>query len=209
MTKKRTAKLFLLACALFLLGACGTETQEKTASQEAIKSTTSSKSKKALAPSLTTAREETTATGTEKETPTTSNQTSTEANTQNQADSVSTPSTPTNSAINLQSLVDGDFSSIAGTWQNDLGYSLTITSDGSVSLSQNPTTYSIKYNQLANNTFFGTIFNPNSPTDGQALLVIPAGTQNPHYQTAESVSNVDRLLLGQDENADMHPYYRQ
>lgn len=133
MKAKTITKYFLLVTTALLLGACGTQKPEKTASQEAVKTTSSSKPKQTSTASTTTTTEKTSTKATEKESPTTSVPATTEANKTNQTAGASTPSAPTNSSINIQGLADGDFSSIAGTWVNDLGETLVFDEKGLVS----------------------------------------------------------------------------
>ena len=52
---------------------------------------------------------------------------------------------------------------------------------------------------------WGTIYPKDAQVGGAAFIVIPAGIADP---ITGNVSNTDHILIGQDENANAHPFYR-
>ena len=59
--------------------------------------------------------------------------------------------------------------------------------------------------KIVANTFWGTIYPKDAQVGGAAFIVVPAGVADP---VTGQVSNTDRILSGQDENANTHPFYR-
>lgn len=114
--------------------------------------------------------------------------------------------TPTTaSSISVENIANGDFSTIAGTWSNDLGESVTVDSNGQANVSGDSDPYSVVSGTIEGNVFFGGIFNPIYEVGGAAFIVIPAGTANPY---SGEVVTVDTIVIGQSGDANQHPYYR-
>ncbi|MCY7186232.1 DUF6287 domain-containing protein [Streptococcus gallolyticus] len=114
--------------------------------------------------------------------------------------------TPTTaSSISVENIANGDFSTIAGTWSNDLGESVTVDSNGQTSISSHSESYLITSNTLEGNVSFGTIYNSDSEYGSAAFIIIPAGTANPY---SGEVVAVDTIVIGQGGDANQHPYYR-
>lgn len=120
--------------------------------------------------------------------------------------STQTPSQATTSGgLDINAAASGDFSAIAGTWTNDLGDSVTISANGSVTATSLTGTYQISSNGVTGNAFFGTVYNPNESAGSANITVIPANVANPR---TGGVTSQDSLTMGQDASADDHPYYR-
>ena len=102
--------------------------------------------------------------------------------------------TQSSSSFNGKQLSSGDYSSIAGTWTNSRGEFVTISPDGTV---QNGSgyTYHLYSGHLNNGNFSGTIA---SDIDSAAFWAIP-GTSN---------GDSDHLVIGQSEDAENYPFYR-
>lgn len=107
--------------------------------------------------------------------------------------------------LDLEQIAYGDFSSLSGTWTNDLGESITLTQDGQVSLSQSQALYQITTNIVKDDVYFGTIFNPDSMTDSAAFIVVPNGVADPFLG---EVGTNDRLIVGQCGSASEHPFFK-
>ena len=102
--------------------------------------------------------------------------------------------TQSSSSFNGKQLSSGDYSSIAGTWTNSRGEFVTISPDGTV---QNGSgyTYHLYSGHLNNGNFSGTIA---SDIDSAAFWAIP-GTGN---------GDSDHLVIGQSDDAENYPFYR-
>ncbi|MDU7944357.1 MAG: DUF6287 domain-containing protein, partial [Streptococcus salivarius] len=102
--------------------------------------------------------------------------------------------TQSSSSFNGKQLSSGDYSSIAGTWTNSRGEFVTISPDGTV---QNGSgyTYHLYSGHLNNGNFSGTIA---SDIDSAAFWAIP-GSGNGH---------LDHLVIGQSDDAENYPFYR-
>lgn len=107
--------------------------------------------------------------------------------------------------LDLEQIAYGDFSSLSGTWTNDLGESITLTQDGQVSLSQSQALYQITTNIVKDDVYFGTIYNPDSMTDSAAFIVVPNGVADPFLG---EVGTNDRLIIGQCGSASEHPFFK-
>ncbi|WP_141347870.1 DUF6287 domain-containing protein [Streptococcus equinus] len=108
-------------------------------------------------------------------------------------------------SLNFEQIAYGDFSSLSGTWTNDLGESITLTQGGQVSLSQSQALYQITTNIVKDDVYFGTIYNPNSMTDSAAFIVVPKGVADPFLG---EVGATDRLIVGQCGSASEHPFLK-
>lgn len=103
--------------------------------------------------------------------------------------------TETSAAMDLNACIAGDFSSVAGTWQNAYGDTLTFNNTGLVS-----DTYDMTYTG-PDGTFNLTVKNG---IGGAGLMMIPAGTPDP----AGTTYTEDVMFVGQDFSPGMAPYYR-
>lgn len=109
------------------------------------------------------------------------------------------------SSVNTASLAQADFSSIAGTWQDDQGNVMTIGADGKLSDGR----------FLYTNTVNGEIYMARLGTQegfSSGVFIVPAGASFPAAMDPAgdvAVDNShDRIMVGQDVNALYHPFYR-
>lgn len=134
--KKECKVTVILLCSLFLLGACSRTERAKPASSH-IKVTRTSKSraeKKVMKPNVSTNQEVVASS------PSVTDMTVAGNEVQDDETKVVSPSQdqanqPSESDIDFECLAYGDFSSLAGTWSNDLGESVTLAQDGQASFS--------------------------------------------------------------------------
>lgn len=218
----------LVAVALFstlLLGGCGnqkasTATSPST-SQKTVQTSSSSSAKKAVkktqASSSTVQEESSVATeasdmvsASSASVPETTVQTEQQATTPDQgqgevATQEDASQANVSSSVNIDSLTQADFSSIAGTWQDDQGNVMTIGADGTLSDGR----------FLYTNTVNGEIYMASLVTKEGAssgVFIIPAGASFPATMDAAGYVAVDnshdRIMVGQDVNALYHPFYR-
>lgn len=191
-TNQKITAVVLLS-SLFLLGACGKKENKDTSNNTSVKSSKVAKAKADTSES-TTSLSETETTPLQAETTSvaslaTENQTAPQAN----------------SSIDITALVNNDFSSIAGSWSNDLGETITIAADGQVTSTERTVPHKIVSGEAHDSIFSAGIGDPNQLVGGAAFIVIPAGIPNPHFgDTAQA----DRILIGQSEDADKHPFTR-
>lgn len=196
MKKSYQLATVLLLTSTLLLGACSKQSQSTGASS----STKSSQTTKTSSKSSSTTKKSSTSSSQASSTETTASLS------QSQTEQSSTATVTTaQSSINVGNLSNNDFSTVSGTWKDDLGNSVTVDANGQLSLTytgdnQSPTTIDaqISFLQTIDGVYFGNF-------SGSPIIVIPAGVANPHDS---SVSNSDRILIGQTADADMHPYYR-
>ena len=116
--------------------------------------------------------------------------------------------TPTTSGIDVNALANGDFSSIAGTWQDDLGNQLVFDANGLVSHTyrgNESSDYTLTNSQVYEGKF-GAFLTHKSGNEVASFTAIPKGAR--HYDTG-SENPKERILVGQDFTyASQHPYYR-
>lgn len=189
----------LLLLSSFLLIACG-KNQSKDTSQSSEK--TELKTSKSTSSSSKSKNKEKTS---ESESATEADQSSTEKDSNASQESTNEESSDVSSTIDLNALLNGDNTSIADTWENDLGEWVTITPNGQVYTNKTDLEYAIQSDRI-DQVFWGTIYNPESEYGSAAFIVVPAGVANPHFG---DTSDKDRILIGQDINADYHPYFRK
>ncbi|AND78806.1 DUF6287 domain-containing protein [Streptococcus pantholopis] len=103
------------------------------------------------------------------------------------------------SNIDINTIANGDFATLSGTWQNANGDSLTFDNYGLVSESQY-----IQFQSLHDGKASFTIGTVNAATGSAALWVIPAGTTS----VAGNTFDQDVLTVGQGAYADSTPYYK-
>lgn len=116
--------------------------------------------------------------------------------------------TPTTSGIDVNALANGDFSSIAGTWQDDLGNQLVFDANGLVSHTyrgNESSDYTLTNSQVYEDKF-GAFLTHKSGNEVASFTAIPKGARL--YDTG-SENPKERILVGQDFTyASQHPYYR-
>ena len=204
-----------MLCSLFLLGACHKNEAKNGSSDYSVVKTTQSSSKKAKsskakkkmtanASSNKKAGDSTQSAASEQMSPAQSSTTQPSSSATN-ADSNTSPAAEAKSTVDVNALASGDFSTISGTWSNDLGKSITINSNGQAAFAGEKREYGLTSEKIVANTFWGTIYPKDAQVGGAAFIVVPAGVADP---VTGQVSNTDRILSGQDENANTHPFYR-
>ena len=116
--------------------------------------------------------------------------------------------TPTTSGMDVNALANGDFSSIAGTWQDDLGNQLVFDANGLVSHTyrgNESSDYTLTNSQVYEGKF-GAFLTHKSGNQVASFTAIPKGARL--YDTG-SENPKERILVGQDFTyASQHPYYR-
>lgn len=119
--------------------------------------------------------------------------------------------TPASTGMDIAAIQNGDFSSIAGTWQNGKGYTYTFDSNGLVS----DKTYVNLARATVENGILKAYEDPTSPGPGGAVLYfIPKGVSLPDvvsggqtYADASDASR-DRVYVTQnDANQAMNDYF--
>ena len=133
------------------------------------------------------------------------NKTSADSNT---SPTPAAPVTPTTSGMDINALANGDFSSIAGTWQDDLGNQLVFDANGLVSHTyrgNESSDYTLTNSQVYEDKF-GAFLTHKSGNQVASFTAIPKGARL--YDTG-SENPKERILVGQDFTyASQHPYYR-
>lgn len=146
------------------------------------------------------------------------NSESTDTNSSTSSSSESQPSSSVNQNINeiapqIAVLYNGDFSKIAGIWQNDKGESVTITSSGLISGQDSDTDKQITYfKDCVTNTYYsGTIEVANKEpgmtyTGVGSFIYVPVEVKTEYDQTSDSR---DRVIIGQCPEVDFtHAFYK-
>ena len=222
----KRSKLILLTatalCSAFLLAACSSKPSEKvnssSTSQTSQTSKTSSSGESSTKPSAKQSSASSSATASS--TPQTSseqsvssqaekpveNKTSADSNTPTtSADS----NTPTTSGIDVNALANGDFSSIAGTWQDDLGNQLVFDANGLVTLQRNngeTLNHNVIYNGHVEGDKFRADFGYNGAGSSDPLFAVPVGVALP---LNGAPAPKEQIMLGSDAiSSAQHPYYR-
>lgn len=107
------------------------------------------------------------------------------------------------STIAIDAISNGDYSSIAGTWTNNLGEVLTIENDGKARFSESTEDSILSVQSIKNQVIHADI--ATGPYSA-AMKIIPAGVEDPYYATVE---NTDRIAIGHSIDMYNHPFYRQ
>lgn len=136
---------------------------------------------------------------------------STEAGSSTADSSQAKASTPASTGMDIAAIQNGDFSSIAGTWQNGKGYTYTFDSNGLVS----DKTYVNLARATVENGILKAYEDPTSPGPGGAMIYfIPKGVSLPDAvigdQTFVDASDAsrDRVYVTQnDANQAMNDYF--
>lgn len=209
----KRSKLILLTatalCSAFLLAACSSKpSTEVNSSSTSQTSKTSSLGESSTKPSAkqSSASNEAKASSTTKlsSDQSVSNQVEKPVDNKTSADS----NTPTTSGIDVNALTNGDFSSIAGIWQDDLGNQLVFDANGLVSHTyrgNESSDYTLTNSQVYEGKF-GAFLTHKSGNQVASFTAIPKGARL--YDTG-SENPKERILVGQDFTyASQHPYYR-
>mgnify|MGYP000930448517 CR=1 FL=1 len=221
----KRSKLILLTatalCSAFLLAACSSKPSEKvnssSTSQTSQTSKTSSSGESSTKPSAKQSSASSSATASS--TPQTSseqsvssqaekpveNKTSADSNTPT---TPATPVAPTTSGMDVNALANGDFSSIAGTWQDDLGNQLVFDANGLLSHTyrgNESSDYTLVDGQIFESKYTAILANK-AGHHIASFTAIPKGARL--YDTGNE-NPKERILVGQDFTyASQHPYYR-
>ena len=218
---KRSKFILLTAtalCSAFLLAACSSKPSTKVNSSSTSQtSKTSSSGESSTKPSA--KQSSASSSVTSSSTPQTSSdqgissQAEKSVENKTSADS-NTPTTPANpvapvaSGIDVNALANGDFSSIAGTWQDDLGNQLVFDANGLLSHTyrgNESSDYTLTNSQVYEGKF-GAFLTHKSGNEVASFTAIPKGARL--YDTG-SENPKERILVGQDFTyASQHPYYR-
>lgn len=212
---KRSKFILLTAtalCSAFLLAACSskpsTKVNSSSTSQTSQISKTSSSGGSSTKPSAkqSSASNEAKASSTTKLSSDQSVSSQAEKSVENKTSADS--NTPTTSGIDVNALANGDFSSIAGTWQDDLGNQLVFDANGLVSHTyrgNESSDYTLTNSQVYEGKF-GAFLTHKSGNEVASFTAIPKGARL--YDTG-SENPKERILVGQDFTyASQHPYYR-
>ena len=117
--------------------------------------------------------------------------------------------TPTTSGIDVNALANGDFSSISGTWQDDLGNQLVFDANGLVTLQRNngeTLNHNAIYNGHVEGDKFRADFGYNGAGSSDPLFVVPVGVALP---LNGAPAPKEQIMLGSDAiSSAQHPYYR-
>ena len=218
----KCSKLILLTatalCSAFLLVACSskpsTEPSSSTSQSSKISSSSksstkasakqSSASNEAKASSSTPQNSSDQSVSSQAEKPV-ENKTSADSNT---SPTPAAPVTPPTSGMDVNALANGDFSSIAGTWQDDLGNQLVFDANGLLSHTYrgNESSDYVLTNSQVYEGKFGAFLTHKSGNEVASFTAIPKGAPLPD---TGNESPKERILVGQDLTyASQHPYYR-
>ncbi|ENI8789372.1 hypothetical protein ABZ032_002938 [Listeria monocytogenes] len=217
---KRSKFILLTAtalCSAFLLAACSSKPSTEASSSITQSSKISSSSKTSTKPSAKQSSASSSATASS--TPQTSseqsvssqaekpveNKTSADSNTRT---TPANPVAPVASGIDVNALANGDFSSIAGTWQDDLGNQLVFDANGLLSHTYrgNESSDYVLTNSQVYEGKFGAFLTHKSGNEVVSFTAIPKGARL--YDTGNE-NPKERILVGQDFTyASQHPYYR-
>ena len=213
---KRSKFILLTAtalCSAFLLAACSskpsTKVNSSSTSQTSQISKTSSSGESSTKPSAkqSSASNEAKASSTTKFSSDQSVSSQAEKSVENKTSADS--NTPTTSGIDVNALANGDFSSIAGTWQDDLGNQLVFDANGLVTLQRNngeTLNHNAIYNGHVEGDKFRADFGYNGAGSSDPLFVVPVGVALP---LNGAPAPKEQIMLGSDAiSSAQHPYYR-
>ena len=210
----KRSKLILLTatvlCSAFLLAACSSKPSTKVNSSSTSEtSKTSSLGESSTKPSAkqSSASNEAKASSTTKLSSDQSVSSQAEKPVENKTSADS--NTPTTSGIDVNALANGDFSSIAGTWQDDLGNQLVFDANGLVTLQRNngeTLNHNAIYNGHVEGDKFRADFGYNGAGSSDPLFVVPVGVALP---LNGAPAPKEQIMLGSDAiSSAQHPYYR-
>ena len=214
----KRSKLILLTatalCSAFLLAACSskpsTKVNSSSTSQTSQISKTSSSGESSTKPSA-----KQSSASNEAKASSSTPQTSSDQSISSQAEKpvenkISADSnTLTTSGIDVNALANGDFSSIAGTWQDDLGNQLVFDANGLVTLQRNngeTLNHNVIYNGHVEGDKFRADFGYNGAGSSDPLFAVPVGVALP---LNGAPTPKEQIMLGSDAiSSAQHPYYR-
>ena len=214
----KRSKLILLTatalCSAFLLAACSskpsTKVNSSSTSQTSQISKTSSSGESSTKPSA-----KQSSASNEAKASSSTPQTSSDQSISSQAEKpgenkISADSnTLTTSGIDVNALANGDFSSIAGTWQDDLGNQLVFDANGLVTLQRNngeTLNHNVIYNGHVEGDKFRADFGYNGAGSSDPLFAVPVGVALP---LNGAPAPKEQIMLGSDAiSSAQHPYYR-
>ena len=221
----KRSKLILLTatalCSAFLLAACSskpsTKVNSSSTSQISQTSKTSSSGESSTKPSA--KQSSASSSVTSSSTPQTSSDQSVSSQAEKPVDNKTsadsnTPTTPANpvapvaSGIDANALANGDFSSIAGTWQDDLGNQLVFDANGLVTLQRNngeTLKHNVIYNGHVEGDKFRADFGYNGAGSSDPLFAVPVDVALP---LNGAPAPKEQIMLGSDAiSSAQHPYY--
>lgn len=208
---KRNKLILLTAtalCSAFLLAACSSKPSTEASSSTSQSSKISSSSKSSTKPSAKQSSASNSVTSSS--TPQTSSDPSISSQAEKSVEN-KTPAdsnTPTTSGMDVNALANGDFSSIAGTWQDDLGNQLVFDANGLLSHTyrgNESSDYTLVDGQIFEGKYTAILANK-AGHHIASFTAIPKGARL--YDTG-SENPKERILVGQDFTyASQHPYYR-
>ena len=213
----KRSKLILLTatalCSAFLLAACSskpsTKVNSSSTSQTSQTSKTSSSGESSTKPSAKQSSASSSATASS--TPQTSSEQSVSSQAEKPVENKTSAdsNTPTTSGMDVNALANGDFSSIAGTWQDDLGNQLVFDANGLVTLQRNngeTLNHNVIYNGHVEGDKFRADFGYNGAGSSDPLFVVPVGVALP---LNGAPAPKEQIMLGSDAiSSAQHPYYR-
>ena len=211
-------KLILLAatalCSVFLIAACSskpsTKVNSSSTSQTSQISKTSSSGESSTKPSA-----KQSSASNEAKASSSTPQTSSDQSISSQAEkpvenkTSADSNTPTTSGIDVNALANGDFSSIAGAWQDDLGNQLVFDANRLVTLQRNngeTLNHNVIYNGHVEGDKFRADFGYNGAGSSDPLFAVPVGVALP---LNGAPAPKEQIMLGSDAiSSAQHPYYR-
>lgn len=206
-TIKFTLLVVISLTTCFILNACGNGNKQESATNSSSKVTQTTKSSEKSETSST--MEKATANSSSQDSKAnqidTGNSSKQDANT-NQKEATTTQMATAN--MDIQAIAGGDFSSIAGTWQDDLGNQLVFDANGLLShtYSGNESSDYVLTNSQVYEGKFGAFLTHKSGNEVASFTAIPKGAPLPD---TGNESPKERILVGQDLTyASQHPYYR-
>lgn len=208
---KKITLLSVLILASLSLVACSSNKQDKDKKVESKTSQTSSKTKQDISSEANTGDSSTTqSTSVEEQSNSESveSEPSTQMDSESEQSEITMPSNQNNTTTNVQDLdtsaiLNGDFSTLSGTWKNADGDVAEITNDGVLSQTIKGNNYKYKILQLKNATTMPTLDIEPLQEDGSlglaggAMIVMyKAGVSNPDGD--QSDTSQPRLIMGQN-----------
>ena len=209
---KRSKFILLTAtalCSAFLIAACSSKPSTEASSSTTQSSKISSSSKTSTKPSA--KQSSVSSSVTASSTPQTSSDQSVSSQAEKPVDNKTSAdsNTPTTSGIDVNALANGDFSSIAGTWQDDLGNQLVFDANGLVTLQRNngeTLNHNVIYNGHVEGDKFRADFGYNGAGSSDPLFAVPVGVALP---LNGAPAPKEQIMLGSDAiSSAQHPYYR-
>ena len=209
----KRSKLILLTatalCSAFLLVACSSipSTEPSSSTSQSSKISSSSKSSTKASAKQSSASNEAKASSTTK--PSSDQSVSSQAEKPVDNKTSADSNTPTTSGMDVNALANGDFSSIAGTWQDDLGNQLVFDANGLVTLQRNngeTLNHNVIYNGHVEGDKFRADFGYNGAGSSDPLFAVPVGVALP---LNGAPAPKEQIMLGSDAiSSAQHPYYR-